>query len=122
MNPEKFISQYETALATQDWAKVAPLISDSACVTFSNGKVNQGIENIKAAFEHNFSLIKSEKYKIENVVWLKKEDTFATYIFEYLWAGIINGEPASGKGIGTSIIINEKNSWKLLSEHLGKKN
>jgi len=65
--------------------------------------------------------IKNEKYTIENVIWIKTEETFAIYLFDYFWTGIVNGELLSGNGIGTTVILKEGTKWKLLSEHLGKK-
>jgi len=121
MKPEEFISSYEGALATQDWKKVEPLFSEEVTVTFSDGSVHIGKEKVKEAFERNFKTIKSEKYEIVNVKWIKESDNYAVYLFEYNWSGIINGQLLSGNGLGTSIIVKEADSWKLLSEHLGRK-
>jgi len=121
LKAENFIISYEKALASQDWSSVEPLISGEACVTFSDGSVHRGKEKVKAAFERNFKTIKSEQYSIENIVWIKENENFAVYTFEYNWSGIINGNAVSGNGIGTSVIIKESNRWKLLSEHLGRK-
>jgi len=119
--PVKFIKLYSAALASQDWNQVAPLIHPQAGVTFSDGSVHKGINNIKLAYERNFSIIKSEHYAIENINWLKRESNYAAFIFEYQWTGIINEKHVSGGGVGSSVIINENGSWQLLSEHLGKK-
>ncbi len=121
MNPEEFIISYETALGTQDWKVVAPLVADNVSVTFSDGTVHIGKENVQKAFEKNFSLIKNEKYVVENVQWLLKDTMYAVYVFEFSWTGIIKGESASGNGVGTSVIIKEDAQWKLLTEHLGRK-
>ena len=121
MKPENFIEAYQAALGTQKWSNVAPLISDFACVTFSNGTVHLGKDNVQIAFEINFDSIKNERYVIENVKWLKKEDDYAVYIFEFNWRGILDGKSVSGNGVGTSTIIKEKQTWKLLTEHLGKR-
>ncbi len=121
MLPEEFILAYESALATQNWSMVEPLISTKACVTFSNGSVHKGLDAVKNAFENNFSQIKSEKYSISKVQWLAKETNYAVYLFEYNWTGVIKGSRVAGGGIGTSVIILEKGNWKLLTEHLGKR-
>ena len=121
MIPTEFIKTYESALATQDWKIIEPLISDKASVTFSNGTVHVGKNKVQAAFENNFAKIKSEKYAIENVQWIIKKEKYAVYLFEFNWTGIINGKLISGSGIGTSVIIKEDEKWKLLTEHLGKK-
>ncbi len=121
MTPEEFIRAYEAALGTQDWKVIDPLIANNASVTFSDGTVHAGKAKVQAAFENNFTKIKSEKYSIDNVVWLRKKEIYAVYLFEYKWTGIVNGTSMSGGGIGTSVIINENGNWKLLTEHLGRK-
>lgn len=121
MIPEDFIKNYEKALSTQDWKQVTPLIHKDANVIFSNGNVHIGKENIKKAFEHNFSLIKNEKYTIKNVRWLLKKEATAMYVFEFFWKGTINEKSVEGNGIGTCVLVRQQGSWILLSEHLGKK-
>lgn len=120
MTPEKFILSYQKALASQEWSVIDPLISEDATVTFSSRSVHVGKEKVRTAFENNFSLIKGETYEMENIRWLKKEATYAVYIFNYRWSGKMNGELISGSGIGTSVLINESGLWKLLTEHLGR--
>ncbi|WP_025743123.1 nuclear transport factor 2 family protein [Aquimarina pacifica] len=121
MKPEEFIKAYEIALGTQNWKNIEPLISKSISVTFSNGTVHFGKNEVKTAFENNFIKIKNEEYIIDNVRWLRKEENFAVYLFDFFWTGIVNEKPVSGNGIGTSVLIKEDNHWKLLTEHLGRK-
>ena len=121
MNPEIFIAQYETALASQDWAAIAPLILPEACVIFSSGEVLKGINAIKTAYERNFSIIKNEKYAMSDVEWIKKEADVAIYFFNFRWAGIIDGKEVQGAGLGTATIVQQNGNWKLLLEHLGPK-
>lgn len=119
VNLEKFIKDYEKALGSQSWSKVEPLIADAATVTFSNGDTYHGKSKIKAAFENNFAIIKNEKYTMENIRWLFNDDAVGVYTFDFKWKGIIKGTHTEGAGRGTSVIINEKGIWKLLTEHLG---
>ena len=106
MTPETFIKKYEAALATQDWQQVAPLVHPDVCVTFSSGSMHIGKAAVRQAFERNFSLIQDETYVIENVHWVKKGEDTAVYLFTFHWSGLINGEPASGAGTGSSVLIN----------------
>ena len=64
---------------------------------------------------------KSEQYKMSDITWVKKEVNYAVYLFNYHWSGIIKDKMVSGNGIGTSVIIKERDNWHLLVEHLGKK-
>lgn len=121
MNPEDFVRAYEKALASQGWNQVEPLVHPEVCVTFSNGTVHKGMDQVKAAFEKNFSLIKDETYSISNIHWVMKSSETAVYLFDFNWSGIINDKPASGSGRGTSVIVRDGDIWQLLVEHLGPK-
>jgi len=119
MEPEEFILAYERALATQDWTQVEPLIHNDACVTFSNGTVHKGKDEVRRAFESNFSIIKDEQYSLTNEHWIQRGAETAVYLFEFRWSGYIDGKPAKGAGRGTSVLIREADRWQLLVEHLG---
>ncbi|MBU1050154.1 nuclear transport factor 2 family protein [Candidatus Bipolaricaulota bacterium] len=121
MTPEDFIRAYEYALGTQDWSVVEPLIHPDACVTFSTGSVHKGKPAVQRAFEANFMSIKSEVYAVSNVHWVTKSADIATYLFEFDWSGMIQGQQAHGAGRGTSVLVNEGGKWQLLVEHLGPK-
>ncbi len=121
MNPEDFIKQYTTALSSQKWSEVEPLITKEAIITFSNGSVHKGKEQIKIAFEYNFAQIKNENYTIKNVIWLRKEESYAVYTYEFSWSGIMKGKTISGNGNGTTVLVKKSENWKLLTEHIGRK-
>lgn len=120
MAPEQFIQSYSAALATQQWRQVEPLIHANACVTFSTGAVHKGIDAIKKAYEHNFSIIKNEEYLVTDVHWVLKNNDTAVYLFNFSWKGIINGQSAAGKGKGTAVLVMETGNWQLITEHLGR--
>lgn len=121
MSAKSFVKEYEHALGTQDWQSVAPLISDDAIVIFSNGSLHAGKEAIRAAYQHNFSTIKGEEYRIENVHWLAETAGAAAYSFEFHWTGVIDGRKASGSGRGTSVLVCKSDQWLLVGEQLGPK-
>lgn len=119
MSPNEFIRDYERALATQTWKAVSPLIHQNATVTFSNGAVHKGKNAVRIAYENNFDAIKNEDYRISNVHWVLVTENCATYTFEFQWAGMINGNAASGAGRGTTVLFRTLDKWQLLAEHLG---
>jgi len=116
---KEFIKDYETALGTQEWSAVAPLIHENASVTFSDGSVHKGKAAVRAAYERNFEAIKNEDYKVANVHWLLKGPNSAAYTFDFNWSGLIGGKSVSGAGRGTAVLVLEDNKWQLLAEHLG---
>lgn len=118
MTAEEFIGLYEEALATQRWVAVEPLIHEDACVTFSTGAVHKGKEAVRSAFERNFLTIEGEEYKISNVHWVMRRPDVAVNLFEFQWAGRIDGRDAAGAGKGTSVLVRNGTAWQLLAEHL----
>jgi len=119
MQPADFINQYVAALASQKWENVQSLIHENAVVTFSSGAVHKGKAAIKKAYEHNFSLIKSEEYRLSAIHWVYKDESTAVYTFVYNWKGYINNQLAGGKGTGTTTLKKVDSNWLLLAEHLG---
>lgn len=97
MSSTEFIKQYEAALGTQDWAVVAPLISGEARVVFSDGSVHAGKDAIRTAYERNFTTIKNDEYRVENIHWLLETSDNAAYMFDFFWAGVIQGREAWGQ-------------------------
>ncbi len=121
MSHTDFIKQYEAALGTQDWTVVAPLISDDARVGFSNGALLAGKEAIRIAYERNFTTIRNEEYRIENVHWLLETPANAADMFDFRWLGFIEGQEASGSGRGTAVLVRQAERWVLIGEQLGPK-
>jgi hypothetical protein len=109
---------YESALATQEWLKVAPYFNENASVTFSNGTY-VGLNAIREAFEENFTLIREEAYAISNLQWPLRSEFVAVCIYHFSWQGLVNNSPASGGGRGTTVLANLQGTWAIVSEHLG---
>jgi hypothetical protein len=116
--PDAFPAAYETALRSQRWELVAPLIHDEACVTFSNGAVHRGKVAVQRAFEANFAAIENEDYRVTEVVWRDRTEDRASYTFRFAWSGQIGGQPASGGGTGAATLIRTEVGWQLLAERI----
>jgi ketosteroid isomerase-like protein len=116
--PQDFITAYETALATQYWENVAPLVHENCVATFSEGTY-KGKAEVEAAYRKTFALIKDETYKISEIHWVQTTESHAIMTYIFNWSGVISGEPASGSGRGTSVLVHEQGKWQLICEHLG---
>lgn len=119
MTQDEFVSAYEDALASQKWDRVAPLVHEDVCVTFSNGAVHMGKNAVRRAYEANFSAIEDEEFRIFNVHWVRRGEEISVYLFEFAWRGLIDGRDAEGAGRGTSVLVRQGVGWQLLAEHLG---
>ena len=118
MTPEAFPTAYEAALRSQRWELVAPLMHDEACVTFSTGAVHRGKAAVQRAFEANFAAIENEDYRVSELVWRDRTADRASYTFRFAWTGRIAGQPASGGGTGSIILVLTPTGWQLLAETL----
>ena len=118
MSAQKLLKEYEEALASQTWGLVEPLIHSDACMTFSSGTY-KGIKDIQKIFEHNFTVIKGEQYRVSNIHWLHSNHINATCVYEFNWQGVINGEHCAGGGRGTCVMLCSNGKWQIITEHLG---
>lgn len=116
--PDAFPAAYEAALRSQRWERVAPLIHDEASVTFSTGAVHRGKAAVQRAFEANFAAIENEDYRVSELAWRDRTADRASYTFRFAWSGRIAGQPASGAGTGSIILVLTPTGWRLLAETL----
>ena len=113
-----FLIAYETALATQDWVQVAPLIHDDCVAVFTEATF-RGKEAVGAAFRKTFALIQDETYVISEVQVIRQTADLVVLSYDFAWSGLINDQSAAGGGRGTSVLVRENGRWLLLYEHLG---
>ncbi|MDA8323713.1 MAG: nuclear transport factor 2 family protein [Actinomycetota bacterium] len=50
--------------------------------------------------------------------WIACNDSHAVCRYRFTWTGSINGQPRSGTGRGTNVLINSAGTWQMLHEHL----
>jgi hypothetical protein len=98
------MKEYEKALASQKWGEVEPLKHNDVCVIFSSGTYRGKVE-VQKAFENAFNTIKDEDYSISNIYWVLIGIESAICISNFHWTGLINGQPSSGGGRGTSVLV-----------------
>ncbi|MEK6290831.1 MAG: DUF4440 domain-containing protein [Paraburkholderia tropica] len=118
MNHQTLLAAYKDALATQRWDVVVPLIHDDACFIFSEGTYF-GKAAIEGAVRATFDLIQSERYAIKGVVWTYVHDDSAACTYDFEWYGLVKGQPASGTGRGTTVLVCDGDRWQIIHEHLG---
>jgi ketosteroid isomerase-like protein len=113
----QFMSEYERANNSHDIDRVTPLIADDATYWFSDGSY-RGLHEIAEAIQHTFSTIQNEVYEIEDVEWVVLTADTAVSRYRFKWKGVVKGEPCSGRGRGTNVVVKHDGLWKMQHEHL----
>jgi ketosteroid isomerase-like protein len=119
-SPEDLIREYSTRTNSHRFEQVAPLIDVDAVYWFSDGSTHEGIDAIRSVFEHNWSAIHNEVYRIEDVRWLTRDEQIAVCVYRFRWEGDTNEGHRAGEGRGTSVLRNVGGSWRIVHEHLSR--
>ena len=117
---DEFMLAYEQATNSHDVEATLSLVDEQAVYLFSDESVHVGKRAIERVFRRNFDLIRDESYSIDNLTWLVNSREVAACVYDYSWSGMINGEPASGSGRGTTVLRRSQNGWKVVHEHLSR--
>ena len=111
------MGEYERATNSHDISRVVPFIADDAVYWFSDGS-HRGIEEIRSAIEKTFATILDEVYEIRDLEWPVVTADVAVCRYRFAWSGVVDGEPRSGQGRGTNVIVQRDGGWRMLHEHL----
>lgn len=112
-----FMRKYEEANNSHDIERVAPMIAADATYWFTDGS-HHGRARVLRAIEETFAVIRDEVYTIGNVAWIVLTSEHAACRYEFSWAGIVHGEPRSGRGRGTNVLARTEGRWQITHEHL----
>jgi uncharacterized protein (TIGR02246 family) len=112
-----FVRGYEQATNGHDIAALAPLIAADAVYWFTDGS-HRGRDAILGAIAQTFATISNETYQIADLEWVAVGSNHAVCRYRFSWTGTINGQPRSGSGRGTNVLVNSGGAWQVLHEHL----
>ena len=112
-----FMGAYERATTSHQIEQLAPLIAVEAVYWFSDGS-HHGREAVLTAISATFDTIRDEVYRISELEWIARGPEYAVCRYRFSWAGVVEGQPRSGKGRGTNVVINRGGVWQILHEHL----
>jgi uncharacterized protein (TIGR02246 family) len=115
--PTAFVRAYEQATNSHDLTRLAPLIAPDAVYWFSDGS-HSGREAVLAAIAETFATIRDEVYQIDDLEWINTDSSYAVCRYRFTWTGTVNGQPKTGNGRGTNVLINNDGAWQMLHEHL----
>ncbi|WP_405512059.1 YybH family protein [Streptomyces canus] len=112
-----FMGEYERANNSHDISRVVPFIAEDAVYWFSDGS-HRGIEEIRSAIERTFAKILDEVYEVRELEWPVLTADVGVCRYRFSWTGVVDGEPRSGQGRGTNVIVRRDGELKMLHEHL----
>src|SRR5687767_4853850 len=118
MTPAEFMQRYECATKSHDLDALLGMIADDAVYLFSNKSAHVGKAEIASALKRNFEVIQAEDYQHKNLSWLAILPEVAVCVYDFHWAGVIDGKPCSGGGRGTSVMASVHGAWRMVHEHL----
>jgi RimJ/RimL family protein N-acetyltransferase/ketosteroid isomerase-like protein len=113
----EFMRAYERATNSHDIARVVPLIAADATYWFTDGSYH-GREAVTQAIKTTFASIQDEVYQISDLEWITCTHEQAVCRYRFVWTGTVAGEPRSGTGRGTNVIVRRDGGWQMLHEHL----
>jgi ketosteroid isomerase-like protein len=117
-DPRATLRSYTEATDAHDLRATVDLVRDDAVYWFSDATSHVGIAAVRAVLESNFSAISNETYEISSHRWIVETDSVAVCLYRFNWSGTIDGEPASGSGRGTSVLVITTEGWRIAHEHL----
>jgi len=112
-----FMAEYEQAANSHEIQRVLPLIADDATYWFTDGSY-RGREEIVGALERTFATIQDEVYEIRELEWVSATDEFSACRYRFSWRGMVGGQPSSGRGRGTNVLVKRDGAWQVQHEHL----
>jgi ketosteroid isomerase-like protein len=115
--PTAFIRAYEAATNSHDLTQLAPLIAADAVYWFTDGS-HRGRDAVLAAIGETFAAIHDEVYRITELEWVMASGSHAVCRYHFAWTGIVAGQPRSGSGRGTNVLVRNDGAWQMLHEHL----
>ncbi|MEM1212636.1 MAG: nuclear transport factor 2 family protein [Planctomycetota bacterium] len=116
--PEALMAAYERASRAHDLEAVLDCIDEDAVYWFSTGACHAGKAAVADAIARNFAVIEAEDYRLEELVWRVRTAASAVCTYRYVWSGVIDRQPASGGGRGTSVLVEKGGRWWVVHEHL----
>jgi uncharacterized protein (TIGR02246 family) len=112
-----FMAEYERAANSHDIGRVLPLIAEDATYWFTDGSY-RGREEIAGALERTSATIHEEVYEIRELEWVALTEELAACRYHFFWRGVVDGQPSSGRGRGTNVLVRRDGAWRVQHEHL----
>ena len=120
MTAQDVLAAYADRINAQNFDQLTDLIAPNAVFWFSSG-THAGIAAIRAAFEATWQVMgKDERYWLDEYEWIAEGHSAAACIYRFNWTTILDGQPMSGSGRGTTVLRRVEDRWWIVHEHLSR--
>lgn len=109
--------EYEAANNSRVLERVLAHIAPDASYWFSDGS-HYGHAEIRVALLNTFEAIQEEKYSIHELTWVTVSSDIAVCRYHFSWTGLVEGQPRSGIGRGTNVLVKHDSGWLIEHEQL----
>ena len=120
MTPAETKREMVRRMRAKDLPATMELIADDAVYFWSNGAAMFGKPAIEAAMTTNFDAFVGDTYDIHDVTWVAESDDVAACVFRFEWTAVIDGQRASGRGRGASVLKRVDGQWRIVHENLSQ--
>lgn len=117
MGAREILKAYELRINRHNFDELTELIAEDAVFWFSDG-THRGLAEIREAFDRTWRTLSGESYWLEDMEWIAEGDEAAACTYRFNWQSVIDGNPASGSGRGTTVLGLRDGCWKIVHEHL----
>jgi ketosteroid isomerase-like protein len=114
---ELVLGAYEERINRHDFDLLIELIAPDAVFWFSDGS-HEGHAAIRAAFEKTWAVLANDTYWLTELSWIAEGVDVAACVYRFNWKTIIDGQPRSGSGRGTTVLARREAGWQIVHEHL----
>lgn len=111
------LKAYEQRINQHDFDALVELVAPHATFWFSDGS-HHGHTEIRRAFEQTWRALADETYWLDQLEWIAQGEAAAACTYRFNWRAMIEGQPASGSGRGTSVLAVTNSGWQIVHEHL----
>ena len=118
-SPQACAADFTAALVRRDIDAALALLTDDVVFFYSNGSVIRGKDAFAALMTASWKVVTDYSYKTLESAWAVETDTAASVIYAFEWSGKAGGNPVSGGGRGTRVLVKAADrGWRIAHEHL----
>jgi ketosteroid isomerase-like protein len=119
-SPTEYKRELVRRMNAKDLAGTMELIADDAVYFWSNGAAMFGKDQIAEGIRDVSETIQNDVYEVLDLTWLVETPDVAVAVYRFQWTGEVDGEPASGRGRGASVLRRIDGEWRTVHENLSQ--